>query len=65
MSNQIKSGNSDYENLIQEKFAAALESNDSIKEFKKINFKLNLCISLFVLKLILDIQGTFHFFKLC
>ena len=37
MSNQIQSGNSDYENLIQEKFAAALESNDSMKEFKLVN----------------------------
>ncbi|KTD62076.1 hypothetical protein Lspi_1926 [Legionella spiritensis] len=55
---QSLTGNCDYEHLIQAKFAAALKSNDYMIWFKKINFKLNLCIGLLVLKLLLVVSGV-------
>ncbi|HAT1845510.1 TPA: hypothetical protein U0Y19_000959 [Legionella pneumophila] len=50
-------GNSDYEHLIQAKYAAALKSDDYMQGFKRINFKLNLCIGLMVVKLLLIVSG--------
>ncbi len=44
-------GSSEAEYLIRSKVAMALKSN----QYKKINFKLNLCIGLLLLKCIFDI----------
>lgn len=60
---QSLTGNPDYEHLIQSRVAAALESNDYMKGFKRMNFKLNLCIGLFTLKLFLDVGGSSYFFR--
>lgn len=59
---QFLSGNPDYEHLIQERLAVALKSDEFIRRmstFKSINFKLNLCIGLMALKLLLAVGGVF------
>lgn len=51
--------NPEYEDLIEVKFAAALKSDDYMKRYRRINFKLNLCIGIMVLKLLLIVCGVF------
>lgn len=51
--------NPEYEDLIEAKFAAALKSDDYMEGYKRINFKLNLCIGLMALKLVLIVCGVF------
>ncbi|MCW8444226.1 hypothetical protein OQJ05_09210 [Fluoribacter gormanii] len=58
---QSLTGSPDYEHLIQSRVAAVLESNTYMKEFKRMNFKLNLCIGLCILKLFLVVVCPSYF----
>lgn len=60
---QALTGYPDYEHLIQSRVAAALKSNEYMKGFKRMNFKLNLCIGLLILKLFLDVVGSSYFLR--
>lgn len=60
---QSLAGNFNYEHIIQARVADALKSNDYMKGFKRLNFKLNLCIGLFILKILLDVGGSSYFFN--
>lgn len=47
--------NPDYTALIEERVLASLNSDSN---FKKLDLKLNICIGLFVLKLLLSVGGA-------
>ncbi|HBD7396224.1 hypothetical protein [Legionella longbeachae] len=58
---QSLTGNPDYEHLIESRVATVLESNNYMKEFKRMNFQLNFCIGLGILKLFLVVVCPSYF----